>query len=85
MFQTKSGYHTVGPLCDSVERLSNIVGSEHIQGLLTKFAKTHFGNPNFRMCSTYMNMVEILLDFIRAEIDGNWTLRLEAFAMANNL
>ena len=30
--------------------------------------------------STYMNMVEILLDFIRAERDGNWTLHLEAFA-----
>ena len=27
-----------------------------------------------------MNMVEILLDFIRAERDGNWTLHLEAFA-----
>ena len=33
-----------------------------------------------RMWSTYMNMVEILLDFIRAERDGNWTLHLEAFA-----
>ena len=27
-----------------------------------------------------MNMVEILLDFIRGERDGNWTLHLEAFA-----
>ena len=27
-----------------------------------------------------MNMVEILLDFIRAERDGTWTLHLEAFA-----
>ena len=33
------------------------------------------------MWSTYMNMVEILLDFIRAERDGNWTLHLEAFAV----
>ena len=27
-----------------------------------------------------MGMVEILLDFIRAEREGNWTLHLEAFA-----
>ena len=80
MFQTKSGYYTVGPFCDAVEPLSNILGSEDVQRLLTKFAKTHCDNPNFRMWSTYMNMVEILLDFIRAERDGNWTLHLEAFA-----
>ena len=27
-----------------------------------------------------MSMVEILLDFIRAEREGNWNLHLEAFA-----
>ena len=80
LFQTKSGYHTVGQLCGSVEPLSKILGSEHIQGLPTKLPKTHFGYPNFRMWSTYMNMVEVLLDFIRAEKDGNSTLHLEAFA-----
>ena len=63
-----------------MEQLSNILGSEDGQRLLTKFAKTHCDNPNFRMWSTYMNMVEILLNFIRAERDGNWTLHLEAFA-----
>ena len=80
LFQAKSGYHTVGPLCYEAEQLSNILESEHVQRLLTKFAKTHCRNPNLMMWSTYMNMVEILLDFIRAEIDGNWTLLLEAFA-----
>ena len=73
-------YHTVRPLCYAVEQLSNILESEHVQGLMTKFAKRHSGNPNFRMWSTYMNMVEILLDFIRAERGGNWTLFLEPFA-----
>ena len=79
LFQTKSGYHTVGPFCNAVEPLSNILGSEHVQRLLTKFVKTHCGN---RMWSTYMNKeeVEILLDFIRAETGGNWTVHLEAFA-----
>ena len=79
LFQAKSDYHAVGPLCYAVEQLSNILESEHVQGLLTEFAKTNSDNPNFRMWSMYMNMVEILLDFIRAERDGNWTLLLEAF------
>ena len=80
LLQTKCGYHTVGPRCGAVEPLSHILGSDHVQGLLTTFAYTHCDNPNFRMWSTYMNMVEILLDFVRAERDGNWTLHLEAFA-----
>ncbi len=44
---------------------------------MTTFSKTHCGNPNFRIWSTYMDMVEILLDFIRVERDGTWTLHLE--------
>ena len=63
-----------------MEQLSNILGSDDVQRLLAKFSKTHCDNPNFRMWSTYMNMVEILLDFIRAEKDGNCTLHLEVFA-----
>ena len=79
LFKAKS-YHTVGPLCYTVEQLPNILESEHVQGILTKFAKTHSGNLNFRMWSTYMNMAKNLLDFIKAESDGNWTLLLEACA-----
>ena len=63
--------HVATRQCDAVEQLSNILGSEDVQRLLTKFAKTHCDNLNFRMWSTYMNMVEILLDFIRAERDEN--------------
>ena len=75
------GYHTLGPLCYAVEQRSNILESEHVQGLLTEFAKTHSRNPNLRMWFTHMwSMVEILLDFFRADRDGNWTLLLEAFA-----
>ena len=75
LFQTKGGYHTVGPLCDSVDPLSNITGSERVQGLLAKFAKTHtFGNLNFRMWSTlYIHEVD-------GDSAGNGTLLLEAFA-----
>jgi len=78
--KAKSGCYTVWLLCYAVEQLSSILEIEHVQGLLTKFPKTPSSNPNFRMWSTYMNMVNIMLDFIRAERDGNWTLLLEAFA-----
>ena len=37
-------------------------------------------NPDFKLWSSYMSMVEILLDFIRTEREGNWNLHLEAFA-----
>ena len=32
------------------------------------------------MWFTYMYMIEVLLDFIRAERDGKWVLLVEAFA-----
>ena len=34
---------------------------------------------NFMLWSAYMSMVEILLDFIRSERNGNWILHQEAF------
>ena len=42
--------------------------------------KANSDNPNFKLWSSYMSMFEILLDFIRAEREGNWNLHLEAFA-----
>ena len=42
--------------------------------------KTNSDNPNFKLRSSYMSMVEILLDLIRAEREGNWNLHLEGFA-----
>ena len=45
-----------------------------------KFDHIQHHNPNFRLWSTYMNMVEILMDFIRAERDGNWKLHLQSFS-----
>ena len=44
------------------------------------FEIEHSDNPNFKLWSSYMSMVEILLDFIQAEREGNWNLHLEAFA-----
>ena len=36
--------------------------------------------PNFFLWRTYMNMVETLLNFIRANREGNWNLHLQSFA-----
>lgn len=67
-------------LCTAVEGLINTLQTGAVQGLLESFEKEHSSNPNFTLWSTYMKMVEILMDFIRAERDGNWTLHLESFA-----
>ena len=48
--------------------------------MLNKFDHVHHHNPNFPLWSTYMSMVEILIDFIRAERDGNWKLHLQSFS-----
>ena len=77
----QSGYHTVEPLCNAVEQLSNVLRSEHVARLMTKFNKMHSSIPNFRVWSTYVDMVEILMEFIRAERDDNWTLHLEVFSV----
>ena len=48
--------------------------------ILKDFEREHSDNPNFKLWSSYMSMVEILLDFTWAEREGNWNLHLEAFA-----
>ena len=44
--------------------------------ILKDFEREHSDNPNFKLWSSYMSMVEILLDFIWAEREGNWNLHL---------
>ena len=68
--------HTIESLHNAVEQLSNVLRNERVQYFMTTF-----GKPNFRIWSKYMDMVDILLDFIGAKMDGNWTLHLEAFAI----
>ena len=43
------------------------------------FDQAHPVNPDFMLWSTFMIMVEILLDLIRYESGGNWILPLDAF------
>lgn len=67
-------------LCNAVDQLSDVCSSEHVRDLMEELDNTYSGNLNFRLWTSYMEMVEILLAFIRAERDGNWVLHLEAFA-----
>ena len=46
---------------------------------MEEFDQAHSDNQNFMLWSTYRSLVEILLDFDRAERDSIWILHLEAF------
>ena len=52
--------------------------SRGVLGLLSKFNQMYCGNPNVRIWSTYIDMVKILLDFIRPGRDDNC---LEAYTV----
>ena len=58
---------------DDNDRLPTVIS--HLMAI----SQAYSDNPNFVLWSTYMSMVEILLDFIRTEKDGNWIPHLEAF------
>jgi len=47
---------------------------------MEEFDNAHPPNPNFRLWTSYMKMVELLLAMIRAYRDENWDLHLESFA-----
>jgi len=47
--------------------------------------KRHSDSPNFRLWSTYMNMVEILLDFIRGEMRWQLDSKPRGIALAHNI
>ena len=70
----------MGELCDAVDLLSDVFSNQNVRDLLEEFDNAHSQNPNFRLWTSYMQMVELLLAMIRAERDGNWDLHLESFA-----
>ena len=51
-----------------------------IKDILTSFDEEHTGVPCIMFWCQYIEMVAILLRFIRAIRDGNWTFFLSAFA-----
>ena len=67
-------------VCEAVCDLTEALHSSNIQVLLKEFDTTHAKEPNYVFWVTYLEMVEVLLDFIRANRDGNWKLHLDAFA-----
>ena len=64
----------------SVGDVMEALDEENIITMMEEFDKEFSDFPNFVLWRTYMKMVEILLDFIRANRDGDWSLHLSSFA-----
>ena len=65
------------------EAVSDLMKAFHERNLhtpMTEYDEHHANEPNYVYWTTYLEMVDILLDFIRANWDGNWELHLAAFA-----
>ena len=69
----KRGDNHRAELCNAVGQLSDVPRKENVKGLMGEFWQSKLQDVE------YMEMVEILLDFIRIERDVNWTLHMEAF------
>ena len=55
---------------------------QHVQELRDEFEvflEEHSQNSTFTFWKMYIDLVQILLNFVRAEREGNWELHLEAF------
>ena len=63
---------------DDPESLMQILTSSEFYEYFAGYVNTKT-NPNFRFWYHYMEMVQILLLFIRAQREGNWKLHLYAF------
>ena len=71
MFKKHNNVDHRAKLCIAIDHLSDALRSEEIESLMQDFYQAHSDNPNFIFWSAYMSMVEILLEFIRSETDGN--------------
>lgn len=65
---------------DAVGDLVDALSEQHVRDKLAKFEDHFSTQPNFAFWSTYIHMVEVLLDFIRANRNGHWKLHLSSFA-----
>jgi len=63
---------------DKPDILLPLLASPKFQAIFEQHV-TSKSNPNFKFWWEYMQMVEILLHFTRAQREGNWKLHLEAF------
>ena len=64
----------------AVEKLMEELQHPVVSELLWKFDNTFNEESNFKFWNQYISMVQTLLNFIRANRDGNWQLHLESFA-----
>ena len=71
--------HHERDLCEEVDLIDALQG-ENIIGKMDAFNKHFSTDPNFQLWMTYLEMVETMLNFIRANREGNWRLHLDAFA-----
>ena len=70
------GYNNV--IENEVDKLNDTVKDRTLMQL-KEFDEMCKGNFNSAFWMTYMDIVNVLLDFIRAEQKGDWQLHLEAF------
>lgn len=62
----------------NIEDLLTFLATKEFLDILSSFEKSNM-NPNFKFWWSYMEMVEILLMFTRAQREGNWNLHLHSF------
>ncbi|MES9881882.1 MAG: hypothetical protein ABW185_13470, partial [Sedimenticola sp.] len=60
--------------------LTNILSTKRFRNALSEFGESHATDSNFMLWWEYLNMVRVLLMFIRAQRDGLWDLHLTAFS-----
>jgi len=63
---------------EDIEELLLLLTSNDFRDTLSAFLTANV-NPNFKYWWSYMDMIEILLMFTRAQREGNWELHLHAF------
>ena len=67
----------------AVEAVNNLVSTlklNQVLAMMDEFDHTLEHAANFTLWRSYMRMVETLLDFIRANREGNWPLHLDSFS-----
>ena len=65
---------------EKVSALVELLDETAILELMTEYDKNQQDTPNFVLWRTYMKMVETLLNFIRANREGNWNLHIQSFS-----
>ena len=67
VFKNHNNADHTAKLCTAIDQLSDALRTKEVEYLMEEFDQAHSDNPNFMLWSTYISMVEILLDFIKAE------------------